>query len=426
MPPTPASFAISGLAVVMGLLAALLAFAVMRLYAASRAARRTLSERSSETALLSAALQDAVTRLKQQEQQSTARAHASERLSAQIVQSLTSGLLLVSATGTVRIANPAARRILGLGALSLPAPLDEVLAGAAPLAALVREQLAGAPPISRGMLALGPGPGPSHLGVTLSPLPGEAGQPPGLACLFTDLSEVVALQEQLHLKEALARVGELTGGIAHEFRNGLATIHGYARLLDPGKLPAPQGGYVAAIRAETQTLGEVVTRFLQFARPERPNLTPVDLGAVVGRAAAETDAPDGAIAVAGAFGWIDGDDVLLRQAFANLLRNALEACTEAGTAPQVRVTGELRAAEGVVRVTVRDNGPGLPAESRDRLFRPFVTTRSRGTGLGLALVQKFVVIHDGQVKAGDAPGGGAEFVVQLPLRPGAGPNPPRG
>jgi signal transduction histidine kinase len=262
--------------------------------------------------------------------------------------------------------------------------------------------------------------------VTLSPLPGEAGQPPGLACLFTDLSDVVALQEQLLLKDALARLGELTAGIAHEFRNGLATIHGYARLLDPGQLPAPQGGYVQGIRDETQALGEVVTRFLQFARPERPNLQPTDLAAVVTRAVADTDAANAAVVVEGAFGWIDGDDVLLRQAFANLLRNALEACTTAGVPPQVRVVGEPRPSEGVVRVTVRDNGPGLPAEGRDRLFQPFVTTRSRGTGLGLALVQKFVVIHDGQVRAGDAPGGGAEFVVQLPLRAGGAPaNPPR-
>ena len=63
----------------------------------------------------------------------------------------------------------------------------------------------------------------------------------GVICLFTDLSRVVALEEQLRLKDALARLGELTAGLAHEFRNGLATIHGYARLLDPAALPAPHG-----------------------------------------------------------------------------------------------------------------------------------------------------------------------------------------
>src|SRR5690348_5127282 len=115
MPPTPAGTAVLGLTLIMGQLAGVLAFAVMRLGAASRAARRSLREGSMETALLSAALQDAVTRLKQQEQQSTARAVASERFSYQIVDSLTSGLLLVSADATVRVVNPAARRILRLG-----------------------------------------------------------------------------------------------------------------------------------------------------------------------------------------------------------------------------------------------------------------------------------------------------------------------
>jgi signal transduction histidine kinase len=133
---------------------------------------------------------------------------------------------------------------------------------------------------------------------------------------------------------------------------------------------------------------------------------------------ADTDTADGAIEVEGAFGHVPGDEVLLRQAFDNLLRNAVEACSVAGIVPRVRVRGEPRPADGVVRVTVEDNGPGLPPGDRERLFQPFVTTRSRGTGLGLALVQKIVVTHDGQVRAGDAPGGGACFTVHLPLSAG--------
>ena len=207
----------------------------------------------------------------------------------------------------------------------------------------------------------------------------------------------------------------MTAGIAHEFRNGLATIHGYARLLEPAHLPEPQQPYVQGIRDETQALGEIVTRFLQFARPERPNLQPTDLAAVVTRAVADTDAASGTIEVDGHFGWVPGDDVLLRQAFGNLLRNAVEACAVAGTAPRIRIHGDARPSEGVVRVTVEDNGPGLPPGDRARLFQPFVTTRSRGTGLGLSLVQKFVVTHNGHVRAGDARGGGASFTVQLPL-----------
>jgi signal transduction histidine kinase len=83
----------------------------------------------------------------------------------------------------------------------------------------------------------------------------------------------------------------------------------------------------------------------------------------------------------------------------------------------VEVAGTVHTAEGRVEVTVADNGPGLPDAEHDRLFQPFFTTRSEGTGLGLALVQKFVVTHNGHVRAANRPGGGAVFTVWLPLRP---------
>ena len=121
-----------------------------------------------------------------------------------------------------------------------------------------------------------------------------------MICLFTDLSRVVALEEQLRLKDALARLGELTAGLAHEFRNGLSTIHGYARLLDPAALPAPQSTYAEGLRAETQALGEMVTNFLNFARPERLTLQPLALELVVRAAVADVDPDGAAVTVSGA------------------------------------------------------------------------------------------------------------------------------
>ena len=107
----------------------------------------------------------------------------------------------------------------------------------------------------------------SHLGVTVSPLFDEEERLHGAICLFTDLTAVKQLEEQLRLKESLATVGELTAGIAHEFRNGLATIHGYGKLFDLRRCRRRTGPYVEGIRAETESLGEVVTNFLNFARP---------------------------------------------------------------------------------------------------------------------------------------------------------------
>ena len=105
----------------------------------------------------------------------------------------------------------------------------DVLGHAAPLADVVEECLQTAQPVLRRAVKLPTGWSASHLGITVSPIRDEAGHSHGAICLFSDLSEIADLEDQLRLKDSLARLGEMTAGIAHEFRNGLATIHGYAR-----------------------------------------------------------------------------------------------------------------------------------------------------------------------------------------------------
>jgi signal transduction histidine kinase len=253
--------------------------------------------------------------------------------------------------------------------------------------------------------------------VGVSPLSDAEGQPHGVICLFTDLTPVVEMEEQLTLKESLAQVGELTAGIAHEFRNGLATIHGYSRLLDLNAVPAIYHPHILAIRQETEALGEVVTNFLNFARPAQLALSPISLGSIAERAAeevrAEARARGGSVTIRGEFPVIEGDEVLLRQAFSNLLRNAVEACKDGPAPPEVIVDGRVEGAN--VRVSVDDNGPGVPAVDRERIFRPFMSTKGRGTGLGLALVQKIIVTHNGRIQVATAPSGGASFQILLPL-----------
>lgn len=394
----------------------------------------------------------------------TERAEASERLSTQIVNSLTAGLLVVDRSGQVQILNPGGRRMLGFAATDEWPHYSKLPVAAAPLAGVIEECLSTGQPIVRRALEMPHAGSVTHVGVTVSPLeplcgssrdPGARGREPhggprhaeraretlptsqgltgtskaeplagsegagGVICLFSDLTAVVQLEEQLRLKETLARLGELTAGIAHEFRNGLATIHGYGKLLDPSAIPAQFRPYVEGIRQETEAMGQVVTNFLNFARPTQLSLATQDLRAIVERGVDDLrpDARqlDGDIVVAGEFGQVDADDVLLRQAFSNLLRNAVEACQGAGVTPDIRVEGALDTPQGVARVNVIDNGPGIPVDSRETIFRPFFTTKKTGTGLGLALVQKIVVTHNGRVLAMNPPGGGACFQVTLPL-----------
>ena len=420
---SPNAYALLGLTAIVACMIALLTYALMRFVSVSRQMRKNIrGDKGFEAVFMSSALQDAVTKLKAQERATAARADASERLSEDIIAGLTAGLAVVGVGGNVRTLNPAGRRMLDLSETATPtdfrAALNSML-----LTGVIDECLRTGAALQRRVVTLpSPRHGVSCLGVSVSPLGDVHGgkeQLHGAICLFTDLTEVKDLEEQLRLKDSLATVGELTAGIAHEFRNGLATIQGYSKLIDLAQLPESYRPYVQGIRAETESLGQVVTNFLNFARPEQLTLTNVDLAALCERTAEEVRADarlaGGDVTVSGEFGRITGDEVLLKQAFSNLLRNALEACVGSSKPPKIAVRGEIDRSQRVFRVAVDDNGPGIPAEMRERIFRPFVTSKRSGTGLGLALVQKIVVFHNGRIVAGSSPAGGASFQVTLPI-----------
>ena len=418
---TRSGYLLLGLTAIVGVLCGVLAFAVAKFFAAAGKIAKDSRSVGGETGLMASVMGDAVSRLRMQEQAMKARAEASERLSGEIIASMTSGLLVVDGEGRVRTLNPAGLKMLGMPEAQWDGPFREVLAGAGALAFVLEECLHTGKAISRRSVPMTRPQGASHLGVTVSPIRQEGGGTHGAICLFTDLTEVMELEEQLRLKDSLARLGELTAGIAHEFRNGLATIHGYGRLLELERLPHEYRPYVEAIRGETVALGEVVTNFLNFARPTELVLIPVDMRAIAERAAdeirADVTARGGEVIVSGEFAEVEGDDVLLRQAFSNLCRNALEACADAHVVPKVTVAGVLDRAQGTLRISVTDNGPGVDPAVAPTMFRPFFTTKARGTGLGLALVQKIIVTHNGRVSVSNAAGGGARLAVSLPLSP---------
>jgi signal transduction histidine kinase len=394
-------------------LAMLILFIAGTVRAIRAARRRAQREARGESAMLSVALQEAMTRLKQQERAMAARAEASEQLADQIVEGLTSGLVVVNRAGQVQAINPAARRILELGNVGPGKPFHETLASVPALSSLIDEAIEGTTPIARRTITIGSAK-PRHLGVTVSHINDSDGSLRAAVCLFTDLTDVMQLEEQLRLKEALARLGELTAGLAHEFRNGLATIHGYGKLLDPETLPPQAKTCVEGIRAETTALGEVVTNFLRFARPDQMSLAPVDLKAVIIKSIDEVPGAAGTVTLEGDFPTVDGDDILLRRAFSNLVRNSLEACESIGMPPRIFIRSDVGPDD--VQLTVEDNGPGFTPEALAKAFQPFATTKPNGTGLGLAIVQKVMVSHNGNVTAGHAPGGGAQFRIRLPRK----------
>jgi signal transduction histidine kinase len=416
---TKSSLILLTLTAVVAMLAAALAFVVLKLFSAAKQLNRAHGE-GAETAFMAAAMEEAVAKLKVREQAMVARAEASERLSDEIIASLTSGLLVVGEDRRIKSLNPAGRRFLGMPDADWHGDFEEVLLGAPELARVIAECIESGHPVRRRTIRIEPHKDrPTHLGVTVSPIVTAPGAAHGAICLFSDLTDVVQLEEQLRLKDGLAQVGELTAGIAHEFRNGLATIHGYGRLLDLERLPPDMRPYVTGIREETDALGAVVRNFLNFAKPTELVLGAVDVRAIVERAAddirAEAIERGGSVTVRGEFVPIPGDEGLLRQALSNLCRNALEACVEARMAPRITLEGALDPVGQALRISVIDRGPGVDPNLSAKVFQPFVTTRARGTGLGLAVVQKIVVTHNGRVSQQNEPGGGARFTMTLPL-----------
>jgi signal transduction histidine kinase len=220
------------------------------------------------------------------------------------------------------------------------------------------------------------------------------------------------LEEQIQDKEALARAGELTAGMAHEMRNGLGTILGYARLLERGGGGPVEDAVQAgrSIREECETLETVVRRFMDYVKGESLNPVLFDLRRMLSRVVSrETRGPGAAVEIgAGEMGAVRGDEALLERVFENLVRNAREA---AGASGHVKV--EVARREDSVVVAVADDGPGMPDEVKSGL-RPFFTTKPGGLGLGLALALKLVRLHGGSLGLADRPPRGLVVTVTLP------------
>jgi signal transduction histidine kinase len=239
-----------------------------------------------------------------------------------------------------------------------------------------------------------------------------------------------AIEEREHRlirSERLATVGRMAAQITHEVRNPLASIGLYAELLGDeiaaGNDEAKR--LVGSIISEVDRLTEITETYLRFARLPKPKLEREDLGAIVtgvlefSRAELSQAGIALDLEVAPALPEVAADEAQLRQALLNLVRNAREAMRASG---RLRVRVEADAPDGhapggaapSVRVTVQDSGAGIPRENLEKIFDPFFSTKERGTGLGLALVQQIVVEHGGRVDVASGAGEGTTFSLTFP------------
>src|SRR5262252_3484334 len=291
--------------VVIGQSAALLAIAVLVLYLVRRIfreSREAQKERpvadvlrvENAAAFMTASMQGVIQRLREQEKElerlhriEKERAEQTERLSEEVTRNMPAGLLVVNATGIISSSNPAAEQVLGIRALGFRR-YSEVLGQDSALTKLVAECLETGRIFRREEVEHVPPAGDTrHLGVTISPIRRGEGKINGVICLLTDLTEIAALHQRMQLKENLAALGELSAGIAHEFKNALATISGYAQMIRAeardGELPE----YADHILEQTRNITHVVTEFLRYARPLDISEERVSLQTVVERVVSE-------------------------------------------------------------------------------------------------------------------------------------------
>jgi signal transduction histidine kinase len=234
---------------------------------------------------------------------------------------------------------------------------------------------------------------------------------------FAAAIESHRLQQQLVEHERLAALGELSAVVAHEVRNPLGAIFNAVatlrRFLEPN---TPAHTLVTIVAEEANRLNRIVDDLLDFARPASPLLQPVPLEPLLQEAVRIATSGEPRVRVEWALEPdvppVPVDERMMRQAFINLAINAVQAMPQGGT---LRVSARRCPEQPGAVVEFSDTGLGIPPELRERLFKPFFTTKATGTGLGLAIVQRTLDAHSGTIRIDSPPGGGTTFRLVLPL-----------
>jgi two-component system sensor kinase FixL len=232
--------------------------------------------------------------------------------------------------------------------------------------------------------------------------------------ILHDLSRRTELEDRLREATSMARLGEMAAVIAHEVKNPLAAVRGAIQVLGTRLPPSTSdAAIVKEIIARLDGLNDLIQDLLVFARPPKPKYAMTDLGALLNANASllKTDPAFASldIAIIADVPPLAADANLLNIVFQNLLINAAQAMQGHG-----RITVTVDAADGWHQVVVKDQGPGIPPEIRAELFRPFKTTKARGTGLGMATAKRLVEQHGGRIAVECPPAGGTIVTVHLP------------
>ncbi len=333
-----------------------------------------------------------------------------------VLESMTDGLLVIGLDGCVERCNQAAAHLLERSQPDAEKARFSDLITIPDADALLARVLGGDTPVLDQPWSLRQPDGSVHnLLFSLAPVTGSGKNILGAICNLRDITEIRRLEKRLQSHERLAALGEMAASVAHEIRNPLGTIEGFARLLrrDLADMPAPLQ-LAERIVAGAQNLNYVITNLLTYARPMRLMTTEIPVATLfeycretledrAARASVSLTIVPPAPAMT-----LRCDHRQVMQALLNLGINAIEACQPSQS---VHICATQSATSVILHI--RDTGCGMPPEQVAKVFDPFFTTKEGGTGLGLSLTRKIIDMHGGDIAVASVPGEGTEFTIEL-------------
>ena len=351
-----------------------------------------------------------------------------EALNESIINSITSGLVVLDAQGNIILFNPAAEKIFGIKSSHVygRAVTDALpLLGAdLPLKEVGRSSFDDQRPVFSDFTCPDPGGRKFYLRLSISPLSLSLGDHKGKILIFQDITRLKESEEEMKKVEGLAVIGELAAGIAHEIRNPMASISGSIEMLKEGlEKDDVNSRLMDIVSREVNRLNHLISDFLLFARPKEANIEEFDLGQLILESlelfqnskhwsenlTAHTDFQHPLR--------LKSDPEQLKQVLWNLFSNASEAM---GVQGFLFVTAEIetgfpKPGKKMVKIAVRDTGEGFNEEALFQAFTPFFTTKERGSGLGMAIVKRIIEGLKGQISGGNHPEGGGKVTLYLPM-----------
>lgn len=395
---------------------------------AERAPVTHSTKSQNEAAFVLETFQSVVAQLQAQQQElerlsaeASQRADSAERFSERIVASMPGGLIAFNLSGNATVVNAPARTLFN-GPKFESEHFRTIFQDVPRLADMVDACLRTGQIFRREEIESGGANNAKRLGATVAPIDPSTSGSKGALCLITDITEVTQLREQVALKRNLENLGEMSAGLAHEFKNAMAALHGYAQFLQSIDHNEQAKGAADSLVQEVRNLSEMTTAFLNFAKPQPLQLDEVSLAEMLDDCARELKplyekrrvelAIDSHANVPN----VNADPRMLRQALLNVLRNAAEAIADDSNERKVSalISTETVNGQRSAAVSIRDSGPGIPRTDLQKVFIPFFTTKASGHGVGLPLAHRIISQHGGALTVGNAPEGGAIFTISLP------------